>query len=46
MDVKLAKLIEDFALNHEKPKVNKFEVIEAVKNYSRIGKQLKLLMEY
>ena len=42
MDVKLAKLIEDFALNHEKPKVNKFEVIEAVKNYSRIGKQLQV----
>ena len=42
MDVKLAKLIEDFALNHEKPKENKFEVIEAVKNYSRIGKQLQV----
>ena len=42
MDIKLARLIEDFALTQEKPKVNKFEVIEAVRNYARIGKQLRV----
>ena len=38
--IKFAKIVEDYALTQEKPEVNKFQVIEAVKNYSRIGKQL------
>ena len=41
MDIKLKKLIEDFALNHE-TKVNKFQVTEAIRNYSRIGEQLRV----
>ena len=35
--IKFAKIVEDYALTQEKPEVNKFQVIEAVKNYSRIG---------
>jgi len=42
MDIKLQELIKEFALEQERPKVNKFEVIEAVKNYARIGKQLRV----
>ena len=38
--VKFAKLIEDYALTQERPEVNKFEVIEAVKSYQTVGKQL------
>ena len=38
--IKFAKIVEDYALTQEKPEVNKFQVIEAVKNYSRVGKQL------
>ena len=39
-DIKLAKIVEDYALTQERPAVDKFQVIEAVKNYSRVGKQL------
>jgi len=42
MDIKLQELIKEFALEQERPQVNKFEVIEAVKNYARIGKQLRV----
>ena len=38
--IKFAKIVEAYALSQEKPEVNKFQVIEAVKNYSRVGKQL------
>ena len=38
--IKFAKIVEAYALTQEKPEVNKFQVIEAVKNYSRVGKQL------
>ena len=41
MSIKLKKLIEDFSLD-ENPKVDKFQVTEAVRNYSRIGKQLRV----
>ena len=40
MDIKLKKLIEDFALDHERPKVDKFKVTEAIRNYGRVGKAL------
>ena len=40
MDIKLKKLIEDFALDHEKPKVDKFKVTEAIRNYGRVGEAL------
>ena len=33
-------MVEDIAVREERPQVNKFEVIEAVKNYQRIGGQL------
>ena len=33
MDIKLKKLIEDFALDHDDPKVDKFKVTEAIRNY-------------
>ena len=38
--IKFAKIVEAYALSQEKPEVDKFQVIEAVKNYSRVGKQL------
>ena len=41
MSIKLKKLIEDFSLD-ENPQVDKFKVTEAVRNYSRIGKQLRV----
>ena len=41
MSIKLKKLIEDFSLD-ENPKVDKFQVTEAVRNYARIGKQLRV----
>lgn len=41
MSIKLKKLIENFSLD-ENPKVDKFQVTEAVRNYSRIGKQLRV----
>ena len=41
MSIKLKKLIEEFSLD-ENPKVDKFQVTEAVRNYSRIGKQLRV----
>ena len=40
MDIKLKKLIEDFALDHERPKVDKFKVTEAIRNYGRVGEAL------
>ena len=40
MDIKLKKLIEDFALDHERPKVDKFKVTEAIRNYAKVGKAL------
>ena len=42
MDIKLANLIKEFALEQEKPQVNKYEVTEAIRNYARIGKQLRV----
>jgi len=42
MDIKLANMIREFALEQERPEVNKFEVTEAIKNYARIGKQLQV----
>ena len=38
--IKLAKIVEDYALTQERPAVDKFQVIEAIKSYSRVGKQL------
>jgi len=40
MDIKLKKLIEDFALGQEKPKADKFKVTEAIRNYGRVGEAL------
>ena len=42
MDIKLAKLIKEFALEQEKPQVNRYEVTEAIRNYARIGEQLRV----
>jgi len=42
MDIKLTNLIKEFALENDHPKVDKFKVIEAVKNYARVGKQLRI----
>tara|TARA_B100000131_G_C17992511_1_gene563166 strand:- start:96 stop:689 length:594 start_codon:yes stop_codon:yes gene_type:complete len=42
MDIQLKELIKEFALENEKPKVDKFKVNAAVKNYARIGKQLRV----
>ena len=41
-DIRLMGLIEDIGLGlaDDRPKVNKHEVIEAIKSYSRVGKQL------
>ena len=39
-DIKLAKIVEDYALTQERPAVDKFQVIEAIKSYSIVGKQL------
>ena len=39
-NIKLMGMVEDLAIREEKPQVNKFEVIEAVKNYQTIGGQL------
>ena len=41
-NIKLKSLIKEFALENEQSKVNKFEVIESVKNYATIGKQLQV----
>tara|TARA_X000001388_G_scaffold34154_1_gene24122 strand:+ start:56 stop:550 length:495 start_codon:yes stop_codon:yes gene_type:complete len=41
MSIKLKKLMEDFTLD-ENPKVDKFQVTEAVRNYARVGKQLRV----
>ena len=42
MDIKLKKLIEDFASEYDRPKVNKFQVTEAIRNFARVGKQLRV----
>ena len=42
MDIKLQQLIKEFALENEKPQVNKYEVTEAIRNYARIGEQLRV----
>ena len=41
-DIRLMGIVEDigYSLTDDKPKVNKHEVIEAVKSYARVGKQL------
>ena len=39
-DIKLAKIVEDYALTQERPAVDKFQVIEAIKSYQTVGKQL------
>ena len=39
-NIKLIGIVEELAIREEKPQVNKFEVIEAVKNYQTIGGQL------
>ena len=41
-NIKLMGMVEDIGLNlaDDRPKVNKHEVIEAVKSYARVGKQL------
>nr|BAR34145.1 hypothetical protein [uncultured Mediterranean phage uvMED] len=39
-NIKLMGMVEDIAIREEQPQVNKFEVIEAVKNYQTIGGQL------
>jgi len=39
-NIKLIGMVEELAIREEKPQVNKFEVIEAVKNYQTIGGQL------
>ena len=41
MSIKLTKLMEEFTLD-ENPKVDKFQVTEAVRNYARVGKQLRV----
>ena len=41
MSIKLEKLIEEFTLD-ENPKVDKFQVTEAIRNYARVGKQLRV----
>ena len=41
-NIKLMGMVEDIGLNlaDDRPEVNKHEVIEAVKSYARVGKQL------
>ena len=39
-NISLLGMVEDIAVREEKPSVNKFEVIEAVRNYQTIGRQL------
>ena len=41
-DIRLLRIVEDIGLGlaDDRPKVNKHEVIEAIKSYSRVGKQL------
>ena len=39
-NIKLMGMVEDIAVRERQESVNKFEVIEAVKNYQRIGGQL------
>ena len=40
MDIKLKELIKEFALENERPKVDKFKVTEAIRNYGRVGEAL------
>ena len=39
-DIRLMEIVEDYALTQERPAIDKFQVIEAVKSYARVGKQL------
>ena len=42
-NIKLMGIIEDIGIMaDEKPAVNKYEVIEAVKSYARVGKQIQV----
>tara|TARA_B100000131_G_scaffold278391_1_gene282842 strand:- start:3 stop:611 length:609 start_codon:yes stop_codon:yes gene_type:complete len=41
-NIKLKSLIKEFTLENDHPKVDKFKVIESVKNYARIGQQLRV----
>ena len=40
MDIKLKELIKEFALEQDRPKVDKFKVTEAIRNYANVGKAL------
>ncbi len=40
MDIKLQELIKEFALDQDRPKVDKFKVTEAIRNYGRVGEAL------
>ena len=40
MDIKLQELIKEFALENDRPKVDKFKVTEAIRNYGRVGEAL------
>jgi len=40
MDIKLKELIKEFALEDERPKVDKFKVTEAIRNYAKVGRAL------
>ena len=43
-NIKLMGIIEDIGLGlaDDRPKVNKYEVIEAIKSYARVGKQIQV----
>ena len=40
MEIKLQELIKEFALENERPKVDKFKVTEAIRNYANVGRAL------
>ena len=40
MDIKLKELIKEFTLEQDRPKVDKFKVTEAIRNYANVGKAL------
>ena len=40
MDIKLKELIKEFTLEQDRPKVDKFKVTEAIRNYGRVGEAL------
>ena len=39
-NISLMGMVEDIAVREERPQVNKFEVIEAVRNYQTVGETL------